>query len=491
MTTKLFDSELDPSMVYTQVFLFTRNLRCQDDFIKFIDHKTQSRASLKAKKIKNIQLISTMKLMIAIGFLTLATADGALSTMRVGPRKATIRGKDTFEFGRPVDGIDVHAAYQEMRNMHMRLLMGGGASNDAGASLPFPGMSIPDPGMSLPFPGMSFPNPGMSLPNPGMSFPNPGMSLPNPGMSLPNPGMSLPNPGMSLPNPGMSLPNPGMSLPYVGSQSPTKTVSPSMTPTGFDTFSDEAAIHCVDRDSTTTTQIHIQLDVDTLNNGKTLFLQDLATSIVSFGQVHFALCHQSLSDNKRLLLEPKSLPEQENVTVTGLDATASSSGVCTSAEPGASCTVVDLILTVYSATNASSAAAEQQVYDQVLVKPMEAGTYIKDDILAIRFHPTQDVPADSSAVIRDGNPQTLTDGNQDSSSMLQTILIPVMILVGVAMLVVGLVLYRKRNANQMESSSRDSSCGDDSKSDTSSNVGDHAAVSVMPRMATEDSPHCV
>ena len=175
--------------------------------------------------------------------------------------------------------------------MHMRFLVGGGgASNDGGASLPFPGMSIPDPGMSLPFPGMSFPNPGMSLPNPGMS-----------------------------------LPNPGMSLPYVGSQSPTKTVSPSMTPTGFDTFSDEAAIHCVDRDSTTTTQIHVQLDVDMLNNGNTLFLQDLATSIVSFGQGHFALCHQSLSDNKRLLLEPKSLPEQDNVTVTGLDASASSS----------------------------------------------------------------------------------------------------------------------------------------------------------------------
>ena len=139
-------------------------------------------------------------------------------------------------------------------------------------------------------------------------------------------GMSLPDPGMSLPNPGMSLPNPGMSLPYGGtttSQSPTRTASPSMTPTGFNTYSDEAAIHCVDRDSTASTQIRVQLDVDTLSNGNTLFLQDLATSIVSFGQDHFSLCNKSLSGRDRLLSEPKSLQEQTNVTVTGLDATAS------------------------------------------------------------------------------------------------------------------------------------------------------------------------
>ena len=168
------------------------------------------------------------------------------------------------------------------------------------------------------------------------------------------------------------------------------------------------------------------------------------------------------------------------------------SDVCTSAEPGAYCTVVDVILTVYSATNATSAAAEQQAYDQVLVMPVEAGTYVSGDILAIRFHPTQHFPADSLAVIRGGNPQTPTDGNQDSS-MFQTILISVMILVGVAVLVAGLVLYRKRVSKQPgSSSSSDGVDGeDDFNSDSSSNVADHGAVPVVPTTATEDSPHCV
>lgn len=49
-----------------------------------------------------------MKLIVIIGFF-ISNADGALSTMRVGSRKA-IRGKDAFEFGRPVDDIDVYAA---------------------------------------------------------------------------------------------------------------------------------------------------------------------------------------------------------------------------------------------------------------------------------------------------------------------------------------------------------------------------------------------
>ena len=49
-----------------------------------------------------------MKLIIATGFLA-STADGALSTMRVGRRKA-IRGHTGFEFGRPVDVVDADAA---------------------------------------------------------------------------------------------------------------------------------------------------------------------------------------------------------------------------------------------------------------------------------------------------------------------------------------------------------------------------------------------
>ena len=50
-----------------------------------------------------------MKLIIATGFFASA-ADGALSIMRVGPRKA-IRGGDVgFEFGRAIDVVDVDAA---------------------------------------------------------------------------------------------------------------------------------------------------------------------------------------------------------------------------------------------------------------------------------------------------------------------------------------------------------------------------------------------
>jgi hypothetical protein len=97
-----------------------------------------------------------------------------------------------------------------------------------------------------------------------------------------------------------------------------------MTPTASKTYSDEAAIHCGDRDSTASTQIHVQLDVDTLANHNSLFLQDLAEGIVSFGQGHFSLCQESSSGRERLLLELTSKQEQENVSVTGLDATASS-----------------------------------------------------------------------------------------------------------------------------------------------------------------------
>ena len=49
-----------------------------------------------------------MNVIIATAFLASA-ADGALSTLRVGPRKA-IRGDAGFEFGRPVDVVDADAA---------------------------------------------------------------------------------------------------------------------------------------------------------------------------------------------------------------------------------------------------------------------------------------------------------------------------------------------------------------------------------------------
>jgi hypothetical protein len=159
--------------------------------------------------------------------------------------------------------------------------------------------------------------------------------------------------------------------------------------------------------------------------------------------------------------------------------------VCTAAESGADCTVVDVILTVYSANHASSSAAVQQVYDDVLVKPLEAGTYVNGDILSIRFHPSQNNPADSSAVVRDDNQQSPTDANQDSS-MGRTILISVMILVGAAvmMLVVGLVLYHRKITTQ-RGRTCDASGEDDSKCDENSNVADHGAV--RPGTATHYS----
>jgi hypothetical protein len=49
-----------------------------------------------------------MKFVVITGFFASA-ADGALSTMRLGPRKA-IRGHADFEFGRPVDNVDVDVA---------------------------------------------------------------------------------------------------------------------------------------------------------------------------------------------------------------------------------------------------------------------------------------------------------------------------------------------------------------------------------------------
>jgi hypothetical protein len=158
--------------------------------------------------------------------------------------------------------------------------------------------------------------------------------------------------------------------------------------------------------------------------------------------------------------------------------------VCTSVEQGAYCTVVDLVLTVYSADEEFSSVAEHQVYDEVLVKQLEAGTYLNGDIIAVRFHPKQAYPTDSSAVIRDENQQAPIEGAPDSSTV-RTIIIAVLVVVAVAVLV-GLV-YRKRVANQRGRSETGSD--DDSKSDGSCSVaGD---VALLPGTATRDSPTTV
>jgi hypothetical protein len=158
--------------------------------------------------------------------------------------------------------------------------------------------------------------------------------------------------------------------------------------------------------------------------------------------------------------------------------------VCTSVEQGAYCTIVDLVLTVYIADEASSSVAEHQVYDEVLVKQLEAGTYVNGDIIAVRFHQRQSYPTDSSAVIRDGNQQAPIEGAQDSSTV-RTIVIAVLVVVAVAVLV-GLV-YRKRMTTQRGRSEAGSD--DDSKSDGSSSVASDGAL--LPGTATGDSQNSV
>ncbi|KAI2508261.1 hypothetical protein MHU86_6190 [Fragilaria crotonensis] len=433
-----------------------------------------------------------MKFIIVTGFFASAV-NGALSTMRLGPRKA-IRGHAGFEFGRPVDDVDVDAAFQEMKLIQRRFLQGGTSyGNEAGGSFPIPGLSFPYPGMSLPYPGMSTPFPGMSLPFPGMSTPFPGMSTPFPGMSTPFPGMSTPFPGMSTPFPGMSTPFPGMSLSHSASIYPTVTPSSNIAPKASNTdmpSNPEKPVDCVGRVSTTSTRILVQLDVDAVSNDLS-FLDVLAESIVSFGEIHFSLCQTP--SNKRLLLEPMSLQEQYNASVTGFDAIATAADavlsdtpdVCTSVEQGAFCTVVDVVLTVYTADQESSSVAEHQVYDEVLVQQLEAGTYVNGDIIAVRFHPKQAYPNDSSAVSRDGNQEAPIGGAPDSSTV-PTIIIVVLVLVAVAVLV-GLV-YRKRMANNQWGHSEAGS-DDDSKSDGSSSAEGDGAL--LPGTATGHSPNSV
>ena len=268
------------------------------------------------------------------------------------------------------------------------------------------------------------------------------------------------------------------------SHSPTITLPPHMAPTDLSTGMTkvaDATADCVGRDLAASTQIHVQLDVDSSVAG-TSFVDNLAQSIASFGEAHFSLCQNS-GNGRLLLISTSSHQDQNNVTVTGLHTTASTADkVCTPAEQGDYCTVVDLVLTVYSASEESTSAAEQQVYDEVLVKQLEAGTFVSGDIVAIRFHPKDNEPTDSSAVSRDGNQESPASGAQDSSTV-RTIVISVLVLVAVAVLV-GLI-YRKRMANRR---GINSGSEDDSKDDDNSSIAGDDTVPALLRSAIEDSP---
>ena len=173
----------------------------------------------------------------------------------------------------------------------------------------------------------------------GMSLPLPGMSLPYPGMSLPYPGMSLPYSGMSIPYPGMSLPFQGM-LPSFKTLAPTTelSLSPSSTPTTTMPRAKEqptapSALNdgnkCTPRDMTAKATITLRLDIDSLSNDST-FLENLAgmaDEIVSYGELHFSLCHQPAGIRMLSEHQSRQLPgDQTEVAVTGLEASASPVG---------------------------------------------------------------------------------------------------------------------------------------------------------------------
>ena len=147
-------------------------------------------------------------------------------------------------------------------------------------------------------------------------------------------------------------------------------------------------------------------------------------------------------------------------SVTGLDAAASASASvstradgatslsCSPPTQGAFCTVVDLVLTVYSSNNDTALIAEQQVFDQVLVAQLDAGTFVDGDILAVRFHSKHNIPADASAAGPDESKlsQIGSRGEQDSSAI-RAVVVSLLLLVVAIAVVVG-VLYRRRRADQ-------------------------------------------
>ena len=73
--------------------------------------------------------------------------------------------------------------------------------------------------------------------------------------------------------------------------------------------------------------INLRLDVDSLSNGSTFLesLAGMADGIVSYGELHFSLCHQS--GNRKLSEHETKLPvDQTEVAVTGLEAMAAPLG---------------------------------------------------------------------------------------------------------------------------------------------------------------------
>ena len=69
----------------------------------------------------------------------------------------------------------------------------------------------------------------------------------------------------------------------------------------------------------------MRLDVDSMSNGSTFLdsLAGLANDIVSYVEIYFSLCQQS---GNRMLSEHQTKPDQTDIAVTGLEATAAPVG---------------------------------------------------------------------------------------------------------------------------------------------------------------------
>ena len=70
---------------------------------------------------------------------------------------------------------------------------------------------------------------------------------------------------------------------------------------------------------------------------------------------------------------------------------------CLPETPGAFCTVVDLVLTVYSSSKDSISGAEKQVQDDFM-NQLKAGAFLNENIIAVRLHENPQELIESSIV---------------------------------------------------------------------------------------------
>ena len=129
------------------------------------------------------------------------------------------------------------------------------------------------------------------------------------------------------------------------------------------------------------------------------------------------------------------------------------------------CTVVDLVLTVYSGSNNTIHEAQEQVHDEIFNQLM-TGEFLNDEIIAMRLHQDdeEDVPV-GFTTDNSGNNEAPQASSESSAN--RTIIIAVFVtLAVVAMALIVLALYRKKRATRVSSS------GDGSKCDSSTASGD-------------------